>query len=150
MKYGIVSCVFTAVLKPPQLQPEVTNYCLSTVQTALNFAACSFCCKITLIWLGSSLSVVDILCQQNYSHCLNVIQRNSTSQLHTELYLTQHQNEYLIMWNYCSIHVPASEKKLLKQNYIVLQLVLQHINVNHASNTHFKIASKWSSCIWIL
>ncbi len=29
---------FTAVLKP-QLQPEVTNYCLYTVQTVLNFAA---------------------------------------------------------------------------------------------------------------
>ncbi len=49
-------CAFTTVLKP-QLQPEVANHCLFTVQTALNFAACSFCCKITLICLGSSLSV---------------------------------------------------------------------------------------------
>ncbi len=56
MKYGIVSCVFTVVLKP-QLQPEVANHCVCTVQTVLNFAANSFFCKITLIWLGSSLSV---------------------------------------------------------------------------------------------
>ncbi len=33
------------------------NHCLYTVQTALNFVASSFCCKITLIWLGSSLSM---------------------------------------------------------------------------------------------
>ncbi len=33
------------------------NHCLYTVQTALNFAAGSLCFKITLIWLGSSLSV---------------------------------------------------------------------------------------------
>ncbi len=55
-EYGIVSCFFTEVRKP-QLQPEVTNHCLYTVQIALNFAAGSFCCKITLIWLGSSRSV---------------------------------------------------------------------------------------------
>ncbi len=51
--------VFTEVLKPP-LQPEVANesynHCLYTVQTGLNFACGSFCCKITLIWLCSSLS----------------------------------------------------------------------------------------------
>ncbi len=46
---------FTAVLKP-QLEPEVANHCLYTVQTALNFAGGDFCCKITLIWLSSSLS----------------------------------------------------------------------------------------------
>ncbi len=51
----MVSCVFTVVLKP-QMQPEVVNLCLYTEQTVLNFAAGSFCCKITLIWLGSSLS----------------------------------------------------------------------------------------------
>ncbi len=39
---------FTVVLKP-QLQPEVANHCLYTVQTTLKFAAGSFCCKITLI-----------------------------------------------------------------------------------------------------
>ncbi len=51
-------CLFTEVVKP-QLQPEVANHCLYyTVQTVLNFAAGSFCCKITLIWLGSSLSVL--------------------------------------------------------------------------------------------
>ncbi len=42
----------------PQLQPEVTNHCLYTIQTALNFSAHSFCCKITLICQGSSLSVM--------------------------------------------------------------------------------------------
>ncbi len=47
---------FTAVLKP-QLQPEVANHCLYRVQTVLNFAAGSFCCKITLFCLGSSLSI---------------------------------------------------------------------------------------------
>ncbi len=50
---------FTAVLRS-QLQPARQNYIQSlfiTVQTALNFAAGSFCCKIILIWLGSSLSV---------------------------------------------------------------------------------------------
>ncbi len=47
---------FTGVLKP-QLQPEVANHCFDTVQTVLNFAAGSFCYKITLICLGSSLSV---------------------------------------------------------------------------------------------
>ncbi len=50
---------FTVVLKP-QLQPEVANHCLYTVQTVLNFAAGSFCCEITLIWLGSSVSVARI------------------------------------------------------------------------------------------
>ncbi len=48
---------FTVVLKPP-LQLEVTIHCLYTVQTVLNVAAGSFCCKITLICLGSSLSVL--------------------------------------------------------------------------------------------
>ncbi len=38
---------------------RLTNHCLYTVQTALNFAAVSFCCKITLIWIGSSLSVLS-------------------------------------------------------------------------------------------
>ncbi len=33
------------------------NHCLNTVQTGLNFAAVNFCCKISLIWLGSSLGV---------------------------------------------------------------------------------------------
>ncbi len=46
----------------PQLQNSgrqcTYNHCLYTVQTTLNFAAWSFCCKITLIWLGSFLSVV--------------------------------------------------------------------------------------------
>ncbi len=40
-----------------QRSPTTYNHCLYTVQTALNFVASSFCCKITLIWLGSSLSV---------------------------------------------------------------------------------------------
>ncbi len=53
---------FTVVLEP-QLQPGVANVHtitvqINTVETALNFAASSFCCKITLIWLGSSLSVL--------------------------------------------------------------------------------------------
>ncbi len=48
------------VLKP-KLQPEVANQWLYTVQTVLNFGAGSLCCKITLIWLVSSLSVVTIL-----------------------------------------------------------------------------------------
>ncbi len=52
----MVSCVFTEVLKP-QLQLEDTNHCLYTIQTALNFAASSFCCNIILVWLGASLSV---------------------------------------------------------------------------------------------
>ncbi len=56
----IWNSVFTSVLKP-HLQPEVTNHYLYTVQTVLNFAAGSFSCKITLIWLGSSLSVVSSL-----------------------------------------------------------------------------------------
>ncbi len=51
---------FTAVLKP-LLQSEVTNHCLYTVQIALNFPASSFCCKITLIWLGSPLNESDML-----------------------------------------------------------------------------------------
>ncbi len=51
---------FTVVLKS-QLQPKVTNHCLYTVQTVLKFAPGSFCCKITLIWLGSSLSVLIVI-----------------------------------------------------------------------------------------
>ncbi len=49
----------------PQLQLEVANHYLYTVQTALNFTAGSFCCKITLIWLGTSVSVivVGLICQ---------------------------------------------------------------------------------------
>ncbi len=58
---------FTMVLKP-QLQPEVANHCLYTVQTALNFAAGSFFCKITLIWQDSSLSIHICLKRVMHDH----------------------------------------------------------------------------------
>ncbi len=40
---------------------SIYNHCLYTVRTALNFAVGSFCCKITLVWLDSSLSVDGFL-----------------------------------------------------------------------------------------
>ncbi len=48
----------------PRLQAKVVyesyNHCLYKVQTALNFVHDSFCCKITLISLGSSMSVCTL------------------------------------------------------------------------------------------
>ncbi len=44
-----------------QRSPTTYNHCLYTVQTVLNVAAGSFCCTITLIWLGSSQSVPRLI-----------------------------------------------------------------------------------------
>ncbi len=38
------------------------NHCLYMAQTMLNFADGSYCCKIILVWLGSSLSTVIHRC----------------------------------------------------------------------------------------
>ncbi len=55
------------------------NHCLYTEQTALNFAARSFCYKITLIWVDSLLNVWQI-----YSIFLN---RMSYNQMMKQLFL---------------------------------------------------------------
>ncbi len=50
---------FTVIF--PIMQDKSTYYdCLITLQTALKNAASNLYCKITLVWLDSSLSVVEV------------------------------------------------------------------------------------------
>ncbi len=73
------------------------NHCLYTVQAVLNFAAGSFCCKITLIWLGSSLSVYKLYYSfQASQHCCNLIRFFNHTLTHIRVRLTYSTHKLVI------------------------------------------------------